>query len=178
MQIKMILAAALFSPFAIAQQCASNTSVPLSTPDDRFIINTDGTVCDTITDIMWQRCTFGFVYNAETESCDNKEQQLNWQQALAAANNSRLGDYDDWQLPNVKELATLVERSCEDPAINTTVFLGNHSGNYWTNTTNVKDISRAWTYQFSDGLNDSSSIKTSDAFVRLMRYTFCPKSEQ
>ncbi|MBQ4838342.1 MULTISPECIES: DUF1566 domain-containing protein [Pseudoalteromonas] len=178
MQIKLLIATFLFSSVAFAQQCASDTSVPLSTPDERFIVNEDGTVCDTKTDIMWQRCTFGFVFNAETGSCDNKEQQLNWQQALTAANNSRLGGHDDWQVPNVKELATIVERSCEDPAINATVFLGNHSGNYWTSTTYAKDISRAWTYQFADGLNDRSSSKTSDAFVRLMRYTFCPQSEK
>ncbi|MCF6438995.1 DUF1566 domain-containing protein [Pseudoalteromonas luteoviolacea] len=177
MKIKLMVLASIFSPMALAQQCAETGSVPLSTPEERFVINSDGTVCDTKTDIMWQRCTFGFVYNAETESCDNKEQQLSWQQALTAANNSRLGGHDDWQLPNVKELATIVERSCEDPAINETVFLGNHSGNYWTSTTNVKDISRAWTYQFADGLNDSTSGKTSDAFVRLMRYTFCPTVE-
>ncbi|MBQ4811992.1 DUF1566 domain-containing protein [Pseudoalteromonas luteoviolacea] len=173
MQTNLTLFCILFSASALAQECATETSVPFTTPESRFVVKNDGTICDKKTEIMWQRCTFGFVYNATTETCDNKEQKLSWQEALSAAKSSRIANFDDWQLPNVKELSSIVERSCEDPAINATVFLGNHSGNYWTSTTNIKDPSRAWTYQFQDGLNDSSSSKSSDAFVRLMRYAAC-----
>ncbi|TQF72145.1 DUF1566 domain-containing protein [Pseudoalteromonas luteoviolacea] len=173
MRTKLTVLCLLFSASALSQECAIETSVSYTTPESRFVVNNDGTVCDKKTDIMWQRCTFGFVYNVSTETCDNAEQKLNWQEALSAAKNSRVANFEDWQLPNVKELSSIVERSCEDPAINETIFLGNHSGNYWSSTTNIQDPSRAWTYQFQDGLNDSSSSKTSDAFVRLMRYTAC-----
>ncbi|KZX01836.1 adhesin [Pseudoalteromonas luteoviolacea] len=173
MRTKLILSCILFSGSALSQDCATETSVPFTTPESRFVVNNDGTVCDKKTEIMWQRCTFGFVYNATSETCDNEEQKLSWQEALSAAKSSRVANFDDWQLPNVKELSSIVERSCEDPAINATVFLGNHSGNYWSSTTNINDPSRAWTYQFQDGLNDSSSSKSSDAFVRLMRYAAC-----
>ncbi len=59
----------------------------------RFAVNPDGTVTDHVTGLMWMR--------EETPLLPLKE-------ALVYCRELRLGGYDDWVLPNLKELATLV----------------------------------------------------------------------
>ena len=36
---------------------------------------------------------------------------MNWEQALAYANNMKLAGFDDWRLPNAKELQYIVDYS-------------------------------------------------------------------
>ena len=56
----------------------------------------DGTVSDLNTGLMWQK---GF------ESGD----KLTFREAHAAARSSRLGGHDDWRLPTIKELYSLID---------------------------------------------------------------------
>ncbi|MFP5303323.1 DUF1566 domain-containing protein, partial [Cobetia sp. SIMBA_158] len=74
-----------------------------------------------------------------------------------------------WQVPNIKELASILEHSCTEPSINEVVFLGTKSQNYWSSTSGVSNMSSAWVYQFDSGLNSLRS-KTSDVYLRLVRY--------
>ena len=59
----------------------------------RFTINSDNTVTDHVTGLMWMR--------EETPLLTQKE-------ALVYCKELRLGGYDDWVMPNLKELATLI----------------------------------------------------------------------
>ncbi len=56
--------------------------------------NLDGTITDLDTGLMWAQVPSGAV---------------NWQGALAYAENLTLGGFSDWRLPNIKELQTLTE---------------------------------------------------------------------
>ena len=60
---------------------------------ERFIVNADKTVTDRVTGLMWMQ--------EETPLLKQKE-------ALEYCKNLRLGGYDDWVMPSVKELATLI----------------------------------------------------------------------
>ncbi|MCB9284573.1 MAG: DUF1566 domain-containing protein [Lewinellaceae bacterium] len=63
-----------------------------------FVDNQDGTVTDQATGLMWTKA-------------DNGE-GLNWEEALAwvqAKNAENYLGYDDWRLPNVKELQSIVD---------------------------------------------------------------------
>ncbi|MBQ4849398.1 DUF1566 domain-containing protein [Pseudoalteromonas sp. MMG013] len=151
-----------------AQTCIS--TVVSTSPTERFSISTEGTVTDSFTGLMWQRCNFGEVYNSGDQSCTGTAQQLNWQQALSAAVNDELGEFKDWHVPNIKELASIVEFQCVEPAANITIFSGTLNENYWTSTTAITQIDHAWAYQFSDGKNNIKA-KTSDIFLRLVRYS-------
>jgi hypothetical protein len=162
-----VLAAAGLSFNLAAQTCY--TSVEVTTPTGRFIINTDGTVSDTQTGLMWQRCSYGQVYNTQTNLCDGSTPALNWQEALRGALNDTTADYNDWQVPNIKELASILEHSCTEPSINETVFFATKLQNYWSNTSGVSTMSSAWVYQFDSGLN-SLHAKTSNVYLRLVRY--------
>lgn len=143
--------------------------VTQTTPSARFTVNSDGTVSDSITGLMWQTCSYGQSYDLTTNSCLNSTVKVTWQEALRAAVNDRTGSYKDWQVPNTKELASILEHSCVTPSINEAVFFGNKSENYWTSTSGIADKTAAWVYTFDRGLN-SLHAKTSFVYLRLVRY--------
>jgi len=74
--------------------------------DNLFVDNEDGSVTDLSTGLMWSKNTLGEMaqYVAKT-FCSNLE----------------LAGYDDWRLPNLDELGTLVDNNFS-PTINTTFF--------------------------------------------------------
>jgi hypothetical protein len=164
--MKIIYTLLMSIPFLCQGQNCSD--FPPSTLTADFEKNDDsGTVTHSITGLMWQVCDYG--QTVEGGKCIGNAEQLNWQQALLAAKASNQGGYDDWHLPSIKELASIVEHNCVEPALNLNVFTGAQNANYWTNTTAVNKVDYAWAYQFSDGKNNLKN-KTSDIFVRLVRY--------
>ncbi|MFY8352590.1 DUF1566 domain-containing protein [Pseudoalteromonas sp. SSM20] len=150
-----------------AQTCL--TSVPETTPTSQFTINTDGTVTDNLTGIMWMRCSIGQSWDTNNQTCTGGVEQLTWQQALKSASQYQYAGFNDWQLPNVKELSTIVDRQCVDAAINQTLFPATLAQNYWTSTSGVGSASQAWAVAFYSGKTNLRS-KTSDIHLRLMRY--------
>lgn len=60
-----------------------------------FTDNADGTITDNATGLMWQQSDDGNAYD--------------WEDALAYAENLSLATYEDWRLPNAKELQSIVD---------------------------------------------------------------------
>jgi len=104
-----------------------------------FHDNADGTITDRATGLMWSKADSG--------------KGMNWQETLAWVQKMNVGKYlghDDWRLPNVKELQSIVDytRSPDtthspaiDPVFNCTA-LTNEGGNvdypcYWSSTTHA-----------------------------------------
>lgn len=101
-----------------------------------FVDNGNNTISDQATGLMWQK--------------SDSAKGLNWEEALAYAENLTLGGYDDWRLPNAKELQSIVDykRSPQttsspaiDPLFNTSAIT-NEGGStdypyYWTSTTHL-----------------------------------------
>jgi uncharacterized protein DUF1566 len=88
-----------------------------------FTVDPDGTVSDSRTGLMWDQCLLG---QDHANACDGPGDPYTWQQGLAAAetlNAQNWLGHDDWRLPNVRELRSLVERACTNPGIDTNVFL-------------------------------------------------------
>lgn len=167
--MKVILLLSLLMPVvASAQSCFGKVLLP-STPTEQFTINDDGTILDNKTGIMWTRCGYGQVWDNSSSMCTGSHQQIPWQQALVAAANYQYANYDDWQLPNVKELATVVERQCVDPAVNIELFPTSLAENYWTSTSSIDLPDHAWAVAFYSGKNNLKS-KLADLHLRLMRY--------
>jgi len=99
--------------------------------ENDFVDNKDGTVTDNATGLMWAQ--------------DDSQKAMNWEEALAYAENSTYGGYDDWRLPNIKELQSIVDYSGSFPALDTSVFniteIVNEAGNkdypyFWSSTSN------------------------------------------
>ena len=66
-----------------------------------LVDHTDGTVTDQATGLMWQQ--------------DDSGEGMVWEAALSHCEELPLGGYDDWRLPNAKELQSIVDYSrCPD----------------------------------------------------------------
>lgn len=136
-----------------------------------FIDNSDGTVSDSVTGLMWDKCSWGQSNN--TTCAGGAATTHTWAQALGVAvtaNAASYKGYGDWRLPNVKELESLMKIDASSPAIDTTVFPNTLSGWYWTASTYAYAPvpANAWNVDFSDGGTNAGN-KTGINYVRLVR---------
>lgn len=159
-------------PSAHAQTCETGKS-PSTTPSGQFFNPADGTVTDTQTGLMWKRCPEGQHWDKSNNACTGEALQLNWQQALEQASNTNAGigeplGYSDWRVPNIKELASLVERTCQQPTINLNLFPDTQPTSYWTSSPSSVLADSIWILDFTDGLTHTSR-KNSLSLVRLVR---------
>jgi hypothetical protein len=101
-----------------------------------FVDNGDGTITDLATGLMWQQVDSG--------------EGMNWEEALDYAENLELAGYDDWRLPDAKELQSIVdytrspattESDAIDPQFSSTAIVdeGGESdyAYYWSSTTHA-----------------------------------------
>jgi hypothetical protein len=115
--------------------------------------NGDGTVTDTKTGLMWQQAEAG---------------AMNWTAALTYCENLQLAGNNDWRLPNRNELQSLIDYSEYNPAINSMVFPGAMSSNYWSSTTLANYSDGAWYVDFAYGIV-VNFVKSSNLYVRAVR---------
>jgi hypothetical protein len=101
-----------------------------------FVDNGDGTITDQATGLMWMASDSG--------------EGLNWQEALAYAESYEHAGYNDWRLPDVKELQSILDytrspgttgTAAIDPLFASSVIT-NEAGepdapSYWSSTTHV-----------------------------------------
>lgn len=117
-----------------AQTC--NDNVLASTSDSSFTINDDGTATHIATGLMWKICSEGQTWS--NGSCLSTPEYINdWSDALGRVviqNTTGYAGYADWRLPNVKELLSIVEFKCQNPAINESIFVATPAEDYWTST--------------------------------------------
>ena len=103
---------------------------------NNFVDNNDGTITDKATGLIWQTA--------------DSQKGLNWEEALQYAENLTLGGYDDWRLPNAKELQSIVDytRSPEtsnsaaiDPIFEISSIINEGGENdypyFWSSTTHL-----------------------------------------
>lgn len=147
---------------------------PANTPSSQFVDNADGTVTDLATNLMWKRCS---EEHAQDASCTPGDYPyFTWQQALdrAHAVNGGTGyaGHRDWRLPNVRELRSIVEESCDFPSINSAVFPNTQPGNYWTSSVAGEWFSvvnqRVWVVAFQLG-RPVTEFRDWEYSVRLVR---------
>jgi hypothetical protein len=160
-----LLAALCITPsVALAQECLSDGLE--TTPNDNFTAVTTSSLLDVTTDLVWRRCSEGQTWNGST--CEGEAIKYTWQAALQLAHQASDEDLLGWRLPNVKELASITERDCVRPAVNSSLFPATPPDDFWTSTPSADDPDRAWVVAF---FNASHSIKEKDRFiyVRLVR---------
>lgn len=142
-----------------------------------FVDNGDSTITDKATGLMWSK--------------DDSGNGMEWEAALAYAEGSEYAGYDDWRLPNAKELQSIADYSGTFPAIDTSVFnlteLTNIKGQtdypfYWSSTSNPVEGSdgavakgSVYAWALAAGYNtdpDGYDLHGAGSVV------FCPKSEE
>ena len=109
----------------------------------RFVDNLDGTITDNCTGLMWQQDTAdtdggGITHSAclgggdpQPPICCGKfgwtdievqGDDISWCEALHYCEDLIFATHDDWRLPNIQELQSIVDYSLLDPAVDTTFF--------------------------------------------------------
>jgi hypothetical protein len=151
----LILSGVLALPAVVqAQQlCLTETQSPSTTPTSRFTDHGDGTVTDTETGLMWAKCPQGWI---GATCASGVLLSLNWGDALQNADESTLAGYSDWRLPNIKELSSIAELRCGNPASNLAVFPNTPNTELWASSPSAANGGNAWTVQFITG--DSQSV--------------------
>lgn len=154
-----------FSHSALAQTC--KTAIDPTLPDSDFeLLNNNSEVLHKTTGLIWQRCLISQTYNDTDGSCGSNLSSYNWEDALEQADAQSA---DGWRLPNVKELSSIVERSCYSKSMNTNVFPDQPLGaNYWTSTPGNQYSEHVWTVSFIAGGIELQHRDTT-ASIRLVR---------
>ena len=146
---------ALTPALAQASDCENNNLQPTTPSSDFEILGDGATVLHKPTNLVWSRCNLGQTWNGST--CNGDADETTWQEALeevATLNASgALAGQDDWRVPNIKELGSIVERCKRSPAINEEIFPENPGNNTWSSTphplTSGSDPEQARTWQVS-----------------------------
>ncbi len=130
----------------------------------RFVDNGDGTVTDNCTGLMWQKDTADV--NDDGQSTD--QDYLSWCDALAYCESLSFAGHDDWRLPNVRELQSIVDYGCFSPTIDP-VF-GALLSTYWASTSFAVFPGSAWLVNFCCGyVGDDIFGKLTLHYVRAVR---------
>ena len=130
--------------------------------EGRFTDNEDGTVTDNCTGLQWQKDTADV--NGDGQSTD--QDYAVWCDALAYCENLSFAGHDDWRLPNVRELQSIVDYGRVVPAIDP-VF-GALSSFYWSSTSYAVFPLNAWLVHFHIGHVDLGH-KGGGYYVRAVR---------
>jgi Protein of unknown function (DUF1566) len=153
-----------FTQLSQAQTC--NLNVPSTTPNSRYVMSNDGTVLDKQTGLTWKRCSEGQIW--EYGLCTGSFTYMDWETALQTAENTVFAGKNDWRVPNLKELYSLIEERCHSPAINTTAFPYTPIVQFLSSTPDAKNGGYMWFVNFCF-YQDRRDYKTYGFAVRLVR---------
>ncbi len=144
---------------SIQKESISNLSTKPKTPEvihtqtKRYIRNQNETVTDTISHLTWQ------------DNNESNRTKLNRQDALSYCKNLTLGNFEDWRLPEIKELFFLSNKGASDSA-----FINLSLDIYHSNNTYFLDTNLSWYINFNYGF-DYIGSKDSTHYVRCVRGT-------
>lgn len=143
--------------------------LPTSTVAQPYVISPDGSeVTDQKTGLIWRRCAEGMVYSNGT--CTGTAKLFTDQEALTHAATQASNTGIAWRLPNVRELATIVDKSLRSPSIDPGAFPSTPSHWFWTSTPFVDaNYVGAWLVSFDNGFVLSYRFSGFGYHVRLVR---------
>lgn len=114
--------------------------------EGRYVDNEDGTVTDTCTGLMWQK---------DTADVNNDEQispagdTVAMCDALSYCEGLVFAGHDDWRLPNIRELQSIVDYGRMEPSIDPA--FGGLAQYYWSSTSYLQSPNDGWGIGFNVG---------------------------
>lgn len=122
----LFVACFVAGPVLAAEPC------PGTRPDD-FNATEDGLVIDNGTGLMWTRCLEGMSWDGT--SCTGTATEAEPEDAFQLAVDATHAGYNDWRVPNIKELDSLAEWACHAPALDAAAFPGMPADGFlWSST--------------------------------------------
>jgi len=135
------------------------------TPTADLTDNGDGTITHHPTTLMWKRCLEGL---SGVDCTTGAESLMTWQAALQHADGHSYAGHNDWRLPNIKELSSVVESSCYHPSINLSVFPNFPIRPVWSSSPSVSSHA-SWMVDFSGGESFNTFSRDNSYGVWLVR---------
>jgi hypothetical protein len=142
-----------------------------------YVDNGDGTITDLNTGLTWEK-------KSDDGSIHDKDTLYTWTNAfavhVAGLNAGSFAGHNDWRMPNVKELQSIINYENLNPSVspefNSACLPGctvstcscTKAANTWTSTTNMNFPLNAWTVDFQVGFVRPDD-KTVGDFVRAVR---------
>jgi len=157
-------------------------AVPVSVPDDgtlqrgktlRYKLLKDGTIEDKNTGLNWEvKCSncggLHDVVGIDVWSGDGSEETIwDWLNQINAEGGKGYAGHNDWRIPNLRELQSIVDYERVGPSIDP-IFGPTVSNFYWSSTTYADDPAQAWLVGFLFGDFDANG-KDALLFVRAVR---------
>ena len=131
--------------------------IGLSLVQAEFLREND-VVLDTQTKLMWQDNEIGT--------------KVNWEAAIQRCEDLSLARHEDWRLPSINELRSIIDISKTSPAL-VDAFTKSSSSYYWSSSTYEDSKSDAWGVNFYSGDVDSRYMGNGDKgdfnYVRCVR---------
>jgi hypothetical protein len=93
--------------------------------------------------------------------------RMSWIEAMDYAGSLALGGHQDWRLPGIRELESLLDRSRYRPTVREEIPFGDDRS-YWSSTTFGEDTRNAWIIMF-EGAYVLSYYKTNRYHIRCVR---------
>lgn len=143
-----------------------------------FVDNLDGTITDLRSTLTWEKLS------NDNSIHDYDDTSFLWYgafQKVDALNAMAFAGHSDWRVPQVRELATLVDYTKYNPAtfgiFNNACAPGctieecscTYSGDYWSSTTYQQTPQLAWDLDIRAGQLESSGSKVQYRYVRAVR---------
>lgn len=120
--------------------------------------HSDGTITDMVTGVMWQQS-----YHLNQSTYDD---------ACKYCDDLTLAGYQDWYLPDIVELTSIIDFSTANvafpkPAIHS--LFDSAQSDYWSKTSAASDNDSAWYVDFEDSAGVSVGSKSNAYYVRCAR---------
>ncbi|TAG04649.1 MAG: DUF1566 domain-containing protein [Betaproteobacteria bacterium] len=144
-----------------------DTSTPPKPTSQYNLLGPAGTVVDTATQLMWKQCVEG---KSGSGCATGTVSFMRWADANTAASGSTWAGYNDWRLPLIGELQSLVASACfsPDPTINAEAFPATPPSFVWSGSPYAGNSSDAWYVNFSNGYSNFN-VRSYAYRVRLVR---------
>lgn len=137
-----------FHPRAVRQVIAP-TLLPA-----QFTDNGDGTVNDLVSGLTWKK-------NISADT-------LTWENALLYADTCTSAGYNDWRLPNIKEMHSINNEALANPSVDVFFFPGAGLKKIWSSTSLSNQTGKAWYLDTRYGIT-TYALKTRRIYTLLVR---------
>lgn len=142
-----------------AHYAAQGTCIPQKFKIDESV-SEEKTVFDENFGLEWQQAT--------------PTEQYSWDNAVTYCENLNYGGHDDWRLPTLQELLSIVDNSKYQPSIDETYFPNTPKSDFWSSYNHVNS-GYAWRVDFENGVVGETG-KNNKYYVRCVRGDILPNS--